>query len=222
MPKAADQMAGKVPAAASAATAPKQSAPQKAAPPKQTAAPKATAPAPVKPAPAEIDTFEIPASVPEIEPSAPVDKYADMRPYLDAVGRIAELRRSQQIGAPLLPGAYGTTTPLASVQPMSRNPKGRAVPLSSIGPAMTTPIQRPSPEELNVPAKAAERAKVIDEAYDQAVKDYNAAELRISELERDPNFPRNEFPAMAREQRARLERVAALAASRREYGLPEK
>jgi len=237
MPKAADQMAGKVPTAAPAASAPKQPAPQKAAPPKQTAAPKPAAPARVddgyeaeadrrlaylKSIEGQAEALEIPASVPEIEPSAPADKYADMRPYLDAVGRVAELRRSRQIGAPLLPGAYGTTTPLASVQPMSRNPKGRVTPLSSIGPAMTTPIQRPTREELNVPVKAAETAKVIDEAYDQAVKDYNAAELRINELERDPNFPRNEFPAMAREQRARLERVAALAASRREYGLPEK
>lgn len=67
MPKAADQMAGKVPTAAPAATAPKQPAPQKAAPPKQTAAPKPAAPAPVKPA---AEDFEFQPSVPEIEPSS--------------------------------------------------------------------------------------------------------------------------------------------------------
>jgi len=237
MPKAADQMSGKVTAAAPAAMAPKQPAPQKAAPPKQTAAPKATAPARVddgyeaeadrrlaylKSVEGQVEALEIPASVPEIEPSAPEDKYADMRPYLDAVGRVAQLRKAREIGTPTLPGAYGTAAPLASVQPMTMNPKQRATPLPPVGPAMTTPIQRPSPEELNVPAKAAERAKIVDQAYDQAVEDYNAGQRRVKELERDPNFPRSEFPAIAREQRARLERVAALAASRREYGLPEK
>lgn len=149
--------------------------------------------------------------------------------YLEAVGKIAETRRSGAAGQPTVMGGYysaavpgGYVAPVVSTpaaQAIRPDPKGRGEPLPAVRPS-TVP-QAPSAEELDVPMKAAIKAEEIDSAYKRAKAEYDAAEIDIVRKQADPNFPRSQFPALAQAQRARLQRVAELAAARREYGLTD-
>jgi hypothetical protein len=81
------------------------------------------------------------------------------------------------------------------------------------------------PESLQYPVGVAMRAKEIDEEYRKLRDEYADEEARIRELERAQVLgmfqprPGEDLPDLAKQQRARLQRVAELAAARREYGL---
>jgi hypothetical protein len=149
--------------------------------------------------------------------------------YLEAVGRIAETRRSGAAGQPTVMGGYysaaapgGYVAPVVSTptaQAIRPDPKGRGEPLPAVRPS-TVP-QAPSAKELDVPMQAAIKAEEIDSAYKAAYAAHMAGEADIQAKQADPNFPRSQFPALAQAQRARLQRVAELAAARREYGLTD-
>lgn len=146
----------------------------------------------------------------EAESKAAQEELGSVRPYLEAVGKIAEMRR----GAPL-PSPFGPS----GIQP---NPKQLSEPLPPVAPSMSSVIaSRPGPSGLDVPMRAAIKAQEIDRAYEAARAEYAAAQQDIQQKENDPNFPRSQFPALAQAQRARLQRVAELAAARREYGLTD-
>jgi hypothetical protein len=93
----------------------------------------------------------------------------------------------------------------------------RGTPLTTV--LSSTTSQRPTTQELDVPQTAAERAAAIDAEYKAAKSAYDAAQADIRRKQDDPEFPRSQFPELAKQQRARLQRVAELAAARREYGL---
>lgn len=149
--------------------------------------------------------------------------------YLEAVGRIAETRRAGAAGQPTVMGGYysaavpgGYVAPVVSTpaaQAIRPDPKGRGEPLPAVRPSAVP--QAPSAKELDVPMRAAERAAEIDAEYKAARAAYRAGELDIQRKKDDPEFPRSQFPELARQQRERLQRVADLAAARREYGLTD-
>lgn len=165
----------------------------------------------------------------EAESKAAQEELGSVRPYLEAVGKIAEMRRAGQIGvaAPTMEGDLvasprtRSTAPgpaAVSAQPQLRDPKSRGEALPPVAPWRP---QTPSASSLNVPMRAAVEAEAVDAAYKRASAEWEAAERDIREKEADPNFPRSQFLALAQAQRARLQRVAELAAARREYGLTD-
>jgi len=230
------------------ATVPKPSTP--APRPAAATAPKPAAPKPAAPKsslPAEYQTI---ASRNIFDSSAPAarasdDGYAaladeriayykrieELQPYLEAVRGIAEVRRADResagmriagtavAGAPA--GAYGSVAPLSTTQAMRPDPKGRGVPLAAVYPTQPTMSARPSLADLDVPLAAAEKAKAIDEEYKKARRAYDEGNSFIVQKQEDPTFPRSQFPELAKQQRERLQRVADLAAARREYGLKD-
>lgn len=163
-----------------------------------------------------------------------------LRPYLEAVDRVAELRRVGQAGT--VPASEETATVLraAMVSPanvgamrqpsvqttmkeaMPRDPKGYGRALPPIVPSQL--LEQP---DLRFPALAAERAKAIDAEYQKARQEYAEEEARIRQLEGWKAVgmykPQSgeDFPDLARAQQARLQRVVELAAARREYGLTD-
>lgn len=144
------------------------------------------------------------------EMNLPPESRTDIVPYLEAVSRIAEMRRT----APL-PSPFGPTG-------VAANPKSRATPLPPVTPSVMSIIgTRPGPSDLDVPMRAAEKAMAVDEAYKAARAAYRAGEADIQAKQTDPEFPRSQFPELAKAQRARLQRVAELAAARKEYGLTD-
>jgi hypothetical protein len=149
--------------------------------------------------------------------------------YLEAVGRIAETRRAGAAGQPVVMGGYysaavpgGYVAPVVSTptaQAIRPDPKGRGEPLPAVRPS--TAPSAPSAKELDVPMQAAIKAQEIDSAFKAAYAAHTAGEADIQAKMADPNFPRSQFPALAQAQRTRLQRVAELAAARREYGLTD-
>lgn len=210
-----------------ASTAPKPAAPKPAA--------TATAPRPAAPKPAPAKPAAQPSGAPlttayaqsypegmsasdfsyedlgqSEEMNLPPESRADIVPYLEAVSRIAEMRRT----APL-PSPFGPTG-------VAANPKSRATPLPPVTPSVMSIIgARPGPSDLDVPMRAAEKAMAVDEAYKAARAAYRAGEADIQAKQTDPEFPRSQFPELAKAQRERLQRVAELAAVRKEYGLTD-
>lgn len=144
------------------------------------------------------------------EMNLPPESRADIVPYLEAVSRIAEMRRTAPLASPL--GPTGAAA----------NPKSRATPLPPVTPSVMSIIgTRPGPSDLDVPMRAAEKAMAVDEAYKAARAAYRAGEADIQAKQTDPEFPRSQFPELAKAQRERLQRVAELAAVRKEYGLTD-
>lgn len=243
--------------ATATATVPKPSTP--APRPAATAAPKPAAPKPAAPKsslPAEYQTIAsrniFDSSAPGPKPATTPSSYEDfgqsetvapweegqsmpteaevLFPYLQAVSRVAELRRSGQTGnvpsavsAGPIRSNVGTvmmpTMVSRSAQSIQPNPKNRATPLPAVG-GFSRPAS-PTREELDVPMRAAAKAEEVDMAYQAARADYRTAAEDIRRKEADPYFPRSQFPELAKQQRERLARVAELAAARREYGLKD-
>lgn len=211
-------MARNVPSGTTAATAVQAAAPLPPAKPATAALPAASKPAapaaprtaaPAAPSADEAEKASRRTSF-EAESKAAQEELGAIRPYLEAVGRIAEMRRTAPLPSPLGPSG------------VSPNPKQRSEPLPPVVPAMTSIIgMRPGPSDLDVPARAAMKAAEIDSAFKAARADYAAAQQDIQRKEADPNFPRSQFPELAKAQRERLQRVAELAAARREYGLTD-
>lgn len=163
--------------------------------------------------------------------SAPLPSATALQPYLKAVGRIAELRQAGEIGLPK--AAYGSNWPASaypSVQAVAkesfRDPKGRGTELKPSFWEVSSATRPEMPESLQYPVGVAMRAKEIDEEYAKAAREYQEEERRIRMLEEWrklgvalPSDVVEDFPTLAKAQRARLQRVAELAAARREYGL---
>lgn len=222
-----------------ASTAPKQSAaaapkPQPKTPPKsslpaeyQTIASRNIFDSSAAPAQSSDDGYEALAD----ERLAYYKRIDELKPYLEAVQRVAEVRRADReatgmriagaavAGAP--GGAYGSVAPFSSAQAVRPDPKGRGVPLAPVYPTQPTVSVRPSGKDLDVPLVAAERAKDIDDAHKAALRAYDEANVVIIQKQDDPTFPRSQFRELAKQQRERLQRVADLAAARREYGLTD-
>lgn len=239
------------PSATTVATAERATTPAPAPQPATATLPKPTTASPPKPAATAAPKPATPPKAaapkpPPARPEEPVDDgYAaladerlayykridEMRPYLESVQRIADVRRADReaagmriagaavAGAPA--GAYGSVTPFSSAQAQTPDPKGRGVPLRTVYPTQPTVAVRPSLAELDVPLVAAEKAKAIDDEYKAARRAYDEANTFIIQKQADPTFPRSQFPELAKQQRERLQRVADLAAARREYGLTD-
>jgi hypothetical protein len=151
------------------------------------------------------------------------------KPYIEALGRVEALRQTGQIGAAARPDVlFGKSAPqYASMQPMTIPAASRPVPQgaspSQREPMVVRPTSRPislTSEELRTqtPAQLAERAMAEGRQFSAAIGAYRQAQRKTEDAVQSPEVAQVEFPALAAEQRKRLEAVLNLAAQMREYG----
>jgi len=104
---------------------------------------------------------------------------------------------------------------------------GRPVPTgaapSQRAPMIVRPTQAPTPLtagelETQTPRQLAQRAMETGKQFSDAIGAYRQAQSKTSTMVRSPDVAKSEFPALAAEQRKRLEAVLNLAAQMREYG----
>ena len=176
-----------------------------------------------------------PASTPAPAPApAPTGPTPEERTYLEAIGRVAELRRMGQTGAvtqPAPPVEFArkpnVTTTYPSMQPMTIPAARRPVPMgaspSQRGPMVVSPTQAPTPltsEELRTQSQSelAQRAMKAGKQFSEAIGEYKKRGRTLEALVQSPTMSKATFPALAADQRKRLEAVLSLAAQMREYG----
>jgi hypothetical protein len=113
------------------------------------------------------------------------------------------------------------------MQPMTIPAARRPVPVgaspSQRGPMVVSPTQTPTPltsEELRMqsPRELAQRAMKAGKQFSEVIGAYEKGGRAMEALVQDPNMPKATFPALAADQRKRLEAVLSLAAQMREYG----
>ena len=225
MPKGASTEESAAPAPANAPAAPAAPAPTStAAKPTSGSARK---PAAKKAAPA-------PPAGPSLGELLEASRSAREQPYLEAIGRVAELRKTRQIGA--LQGAEklaaeevggGVATRYPSMQPMTIPAASRPVPMgassSQRGPMVVRPTQAPTPltpQELSTQTQRqlATRAMETGRQFSDAISAYQQSVDATDAAVRSPDVAKATFPALAADQRKRLEAVLSLAAQMREYG----
>lgn len=79
-------------------------------------------------------------------------------------------------------------------------------------------VQAPSREDLAIPVVGARTAKQLAEQYRQAVGEYDRQRLVTEAAKNDPYTDRRDLASYAADTRAKLQRVADLRASLRQYG----
>lgn len=218
---------------APATAAPTTPAPAAAAPKPKTSAP-AAGTAPRRPTPASVaakaesDAWYAQAA----EKTIAAEKE---KPYLEAIGRVEKLREMGQIGAverraPSYARPRADLDPqisYATMQPMTIPAAQRPVPTgaapSQRAPMVVRPTQAPTPLtagelETQTPRQLAQRAMETGKQFSDAIGAYQQARATTGTTVRSPDVAKSEFPALAAEQRKRLEAVLNLAAQMREYG----
>lgn len=142
------------------------------------------------------------------------------------MGQIGEIEREAPPEARLRGEAYSRRE-YPSMQPMTIPATQRPVPMgaapSQRGPMVVRPTQAPTPltsEELETqtPRQQAQRAMEAGKQFSDAIGAYRQARGKTEAGVRSPDVAKPEFPALAAEQRKRLEEVLNLAAQMREYG----
>lgn len=114
-----------------------------------------------------------------------------------------------------------------SMQPMTIPATQRPVPMgaapSQRGPMVVRPTQAPTPltsEELETqaPRQLAQRAMEAGKQFSDAISAYEKGQAETDTMVQSPDVAKSQYPALAAEQRKRLEAVLNLAAQMREYG----
>ena len=229
---------------APATAAPTTPTPAAAAPtPKPKTAAPAAGTAPRRP---KTSAAAAPPAGPSLGQLLEASRSAREQPYLEAIGRVEKLRQMGQIGPSAAPmtasGAIGlgqmvgvlpkptlrpSATQYATMQPMTIPAAQRPVPTgvapSQRAPMVVRPTQAPTPltsEELETqtPRKLAQRAMETGKQFSDAIGAYEKGRNTLRTTVRSPDVAKSEFPALAAEQRKRLEAVLNLAAQMREYG----
>jgi len=113
------------------------------------------------------------------------------------------------------------------MQPMTIPAAQRPVPVgaapSQRAPMVVRPTRTPTPltaQELETlsPRQQASRAMEAGKQFSDAIGAYRQAQGKTEAEVQSPDVAKSEFPALAAEQRKRLEEVLNLAAQMREYG----
>lgn len=233
---------GATTAEAPATAAPTTPAPAAAAPKSKTSAP-AAGTAPRRP---KTPAAAAPPEGPSLGQLLEASRSAREQPYLEALGRVEKLRQTGQIGPSTAPmtasGAIGlgqmvgvlpkptlrpSATQYPSMQPMTIPATQRPVPMgaepSQRAPMVVRPTQAPTPLtpqelETQTPRQLATRAMETGRQFSDAISAYRQAKDKTDTTVQSPDVARSAFPALAAEQRKRLEAVLSLAAQMREYG----
>ena len=220
--------------------APKAAAPKKAAAPRTAAPAAAATKKAATPAAPAAPAATTPAAAPEyLLPKVgeawmrKQETEAALQPYLQAIGRVAELRREGQIGEITreAPAYVRSSEEDAALLPKLSYPamQSMTIPggskpsrLGGTAPAqarVVAPTRTPTPADLTKTRnELVSEAKQTGEKFTSAIAAYNAADKETSRKIRGGEARAEDMPALAAEQRRQLQEVLNLAAQMREYG----
>ncbi len=153
---------------------------------------------------------------------------ADLAPFLTRLERVEKLRK-EHLAGPKREWYYSAPGSETRISPFPRpgaEMYSADFPMRGVGkggvsgPTKTYAVNVVSPtkEELDTPVVGARAAKNIGDRYREAAREYDRALSAVEQKRQDPYTSRSDIQALARDARSKLQRVADLRASLREYG----
>jgi hypothetical protein len=153
---------------------------------------------------------------------------ADLAPFLTRLERVEKLRKDRQIGPKeqFYYSAPGSETRISPFPRPGAEMYSADFPVRGVGkggpsgPTKTYAVNviSPTKDELDIPIVGARAAKNIGDRYREAAREYDRALSAVEQKRQDPYTGRADIQALAQDARSKLQRVADLRASLREYG----